>query len=452
MSEADQNQQKEFVFEKIKERPMNKRKLAKRTFTTAALAVVFGLIACFTFLFLEPIMSKWLYPEEEPAPVLFPEDKEEMSPEEMLTDIMQENQEKEKEKEQEKENIPETVVLEQSQIEEILNQVVMDRENYEEMYSVMSSYVKELNRSMVTITGISSVVDWMNNVAESRNQSSGVLVAENGREYFILADYEPLKGAQVLKITFSDASKADAQVRQIDPFTGLAVITVGLSELSEEQKKEIQIAQLGSSYIRNITGTPVVAIGSPQGVSGSVEYGMITALARQLSVVDANYKLLSTNLYGSQKAGGVLFNLQNEVIGVITSRYSSTDMKNMISAIGISELKKLIEKLSNEDITERAYLGITGMDVSEEANEELGIPYGAFVRETEMDSPAMLAGIQQGDIIVKMNDKLVTNMNEYTMVLMQLKAGQNIEVVLMRQVQEEYREMVLNITTGVVEP
>ena len=191
MSEADQNQQKEFVFEKIKERPMNKRKLAKRTFTSAALAVVFGLIACFTFLFLEPIMSKWLYPEEEPAPVLFPEDKEEMSPEEMLTDIMQENQEKEKEKEQEKENIPETVVLEQSQIEEILNQVVMDRENYEEMYSVMSSYVKELNRSMVTITGISSVVDWMNNVAESRNQSSGVLVAENGREYFILADYEP---------------------------------------------------------------------------------------------------------------------------------------------------------------------------------------------------------------------------------------------------------------------
>ena len=179
---------------------------------------------------------------------------------------------------------------------------------------------------------------------------------------------------------------------------------------------------------------------------------MITALARQLSVVDANYKLLSTNLYGSQKAGGVLFNLQNEVIGVITSRYSSTDMKNMISAIGISELKKLIEKLSNEDITERAYLGITGMDVSEEANEELGIPYGAFVRETEMDSPAMLAGIQQGDIIVKMNDKLVTNMNEYTMILMQLKAGQNIEVVLMRQVQEEYREMVLNITTGVVEP
>ena len=345
MSEADQNQQKEFVFEKIKERPMNKRKLAKRTFTTAALAVVFGLIACFTFLFLEPIMSKWLYPEEEPAPVLFPEDKEEMSPEEMLTDIMQENQEKEKEKEQEKENIPETVVLEQSQIEEILNQVVMDRENYEEMYSVMSSYVKELNRSMVTITGISSVVDWMNNVAESRNQSSGVLVAENGREYFILADYEPLKGAQVLKITFSDASKADAQVRQIDPFTGLAVITVGLSELSEEQKKEIQIAQLGSSYIRNITGTPVVAIGSPQGVSGSVEYGMITALARQLSVVDANYKLLSTNLYGSQKAGGVLFNLQNEVIGVITSRYSSTDMKNMISAIGISELKKLQKEL-----------------------------------------------------------------------------------------------------------
>ena len=57
-----------FIKEKVKERPINKRKLLKRTMITASMAVIFGLIACFTFLVLEPVFSNWLYPEEEPEP------------------------------------------------------------------------------------------------------------------------------------------------------------------------------------------------------------------------------------------------------------------------------------------------------------------------------------------------------------------------------------------------
>ena len=96
MSELNQNNEKDFnndfqnnfIVEKIKERPVNKKKLVRRTIITASMAVIFGLIACLTFLVLEPVFSNLLYPEEEPQMVVFPEDSEEMSPEEMLEDNM----------------------------------------------------------------------------------------------------------------------------------------------------------------------------------------------------------------------------------------------------------------------------------------------------------------------------------------------------------------------------
>ncbi len=86
MPENNRNQQNDFMIERIKERPVNKKKLFWRTMTTAAMAVVFGLIACVTFLLLEPVISNWLYPEEEPEPVTFPEDQVEINPEDMLVD------------------------------------------------------------------------------------------------------------------------------------------------------------------------------------------------------------------------------------------------------------------------------------------------------------------------------------------------------------------------------
>ena len=101
MADSQENKQKEqkdaseknFMIEKIKERPVNKKKLLRRTLITASMAVIFGLVACFTFLVLEPVISNWLYPEEEPQVVVFPEDQDEMSPEQMLTENMQqENQ------------------------------------------------------------------------------------------------------------------------------------------------------------------------------------------------------------------------------------------------------------------------------------------------------------------------------------------------------------------------
>lgn len=441
MPEPELNKQNEFMIEKIKDRPVNKKKLLRRTIITAAMAVIFGLIACFTFLILEPVINNFLYPEEEPQIVTFPADQEEMSPEEMLSDNMQ--QENQANQTQE---IAGSVEIDKEQIKEILSGVVLSRENYKQLYYAMSSYVDEINRSIVTVTGVTSNLDWFNNLEESKHQSYGVMIAENRKELLILVDFTPLSKAESLTLTFYNDVSVEAQLKELDTITNLAVLSVDLSELAKEMSIDnLPIAALGASNLKTIVGTPVVALGSPMGVGNSIGYGMVTAVINQQNVADTNYKFLQTDISGSQNAGGILFNLDGEVVGIITNA-SNSDMKNIITAYGISELKKRIEKMSNG--RKAAYLGISGVDVTREASVELKVPYGAYITEVEMDSPSMMAGIQQGDVLVAINERKVYSYSEYTVILMQLDAGDTVEVTVMRQAQDEYKEMKFDIILG----
>ena len=437
MAGDEQRQQNNFMIEKIKERPINKRRLIRRTLITALMAVVFGTIACVTFLLLEPIISNKLYPEEEPQIIIFPKDQEEMSPEDMLSNIMiQENDFM---------NGEEESIISNEILEQILNEMVYDKDDYRQMYTVLSQFVSELNQSMVTITGITSNIDWFNNVQESSNQTSGVIIANNKKELLILCEYSPINKADSLSVTFYNNIKVMAEIKSTDTMSGIAIVAVDLEALTSYfPEEEIRVASLGSSNHSNIVGTPVIALGNPMGNMGSLGYGMISSTSGQLTDVDYNYELLQTDIAGSQNAGGILFNYHGQIVGIITNSKSSSDMKNFISAYGISELRGRIQKITNGE--NFAYLGVIGMDVSYEAHENLGVPYGAFVKETAIDSPAMLAGVSQGDVIVKIDDNSLTNYSDYISALMQHDADDNITLTVLRQVQNEYREITFNIT------
>lgn len=442
--EQNNNKRNEFLTEKIKVKPVNRKKLVRRTLTTAAMAVIFGLIACVTFLVLEPVISEWLYPEETPQYVIFPEDLEEMSPEDMLAEnISEENPESSGDQ------LQDNVTLEEEQIQEILSGVVLDLESYKELYTALSDYVDSLNRYMVTVTAVTSNRDWFNDVQESKNQCSGLILKDNGRELLILTNYSAVKTAEKLTLTFYNDAQVEAHIKQQDLTTDLAVLSVALSELPFELPQEEPLtAELGSSNIKNLAGTPVIAVGSPMGTSGSVCYGIITSSNIQLSMTDRNYKLILTNIVGSKNASGMLFNLQGQVIGVITDKRADFDMDSMIHAYGITELKKIIENMSNG--LKIPYLGISGIDVSKEANQELGVPYGAYVREIDFDSPAMRAGIQRGDVITNINDKVIVNFANYSNALMQLEPGQTAGLKVMRMVRNEYKEMSFSVELGEV--
>ena len=443
MSERQEQNQDNFMIEKIKQRPINKRRLIRRTMVTASMAVIFGLIACFTFLVLEPVISNWLYPEEKPEAIIFPEEPEEMLPEEMLEEYIQPSPSPSPSPEPEEYIEPERVELDEEQIQEILDQVTLDIDDYQQLYKVLSDYVEQLKQCMVVVTGTNSNTDWFANVYESKSDVSGTIIGNNGKELLILTDYSSVKKADHLTVTFYNSVQADAQMVQYHTESNLAVLSVGLNLLNPEVVESLHIAELGSSLQRNMVGSPVVALGSPMGNCGTVGYGMITSSGNTVNLTDVNFNMMVTDIYGSQNAGGMLFNMKGQIIGYITSGKNGSDMRNVISAYGISDLKLLITRLTEG--RKIPYLGIKGVDVPKEANEQSQVPFGAYVREVDMDSPAMMAGIQSGDVIVGVGLLSVTGMSNYTDYLVKCNPKDTLTLRIMRQSQGEYKEMTFEV-------
>ena len=425
--------QPDFLRETIKQKPVNKKKLLRRTVITVAMAVVFGLVACFTFLVLEPVISNRLYPEEEPEEVRFPEETptEEMKPEDMIVE----------------ENKEETVEIVQAelddrQIKELLSQVQFNLNDYQLLYDEMSELAEKVNRSVVTVTSVVSDVDWFNDIYENKASASGIIVANNGKSILILVSAGTLNGADSIIVTFCDQARVSAELVQKDDATQLAILSVPLVDIEEETLDVIDIATLGSSSAASLLGDPVMALGSPMGTSGSVCYGIVTSVGTVVDQVDSAYKIITTDIYGSRNATGVIVNMRGLVIGIIDNVNTSNDMGNLLTAYGITDQKKTIEKMSNNK--ERAYLGIHGADVPKEAGEELGAPEGAYVRSIEMDSPAMAAGIQSGDVVIQIDETPISTYNNLLDVLYNSEPEDTLNVVLMRQ----GREMNATVTLG----
>lgn len=420
-----------FLQEKIKERPINRKKLIRTSINTATFAVVFGLVACVTFILLQPLINNWLNPQEKEDVniVSLPAEEEEMLPEDMVQDVEELNQ---------SENISSAITT-----------VELQLSDYEKMYDKLHDVVEEAEKSMVTVTGMSSNVNWFNNTLESENETIGFIVTDNGKEVLILADYRYVEKATEILVTFVDGKQVAATVKKYDANTGLVILAVDMSLMTEATKKEIEYVKLGSSNSGNYIGDLVIAVGSPLGYPDSLCYGNITSVGKEINTIDRNYKLITTDIYGSSNASGALLNIKGQLIGIINQNYNSEDLANQISAIGISELRKLIENLSNAQDT--VYLGLYVTNVTDIAQEKMAIPDGVYVVDVDLNSPAMLTGIQKGDVVTAIEDAVISNVSEYTSELRSQMPGDVITVTIQRMSVEGYREIDIKVTLKTLE-
>lgn len=423
--------QSDFLRETIKQKPVNKKKLFRRTIITVVMAVVFGLVACFTFLVLEPLISNKLYPEEETTEVQFPEEtvSEEMKPEDMLVEVPDTEE-------------TTTAELENQQIEEILSQMEFSLDDYQSVYAELAKLAETTSRCVVTVTGVSSDVDWFNDIYENESSASGVIIANNGKSILILVSSSALKDADNIVVTFCNQAQVEAELVQKDNTTGLAILSVELLAINEDTMDVINIAKLGSSNSDKLLGMPIIALGSPAGLNNSVCYGIITSMGTIIDQPDSAYKLITTDIYTSSNATGILINLRGMVVGIIDNINTGTDMQNRLTAYGITELKKTIEKMSNNQ--ELTYLGIHGTDIPENIAETLGTQEGVYIKEIEIDSPAMAAGIQSGDVLIRVGNVSVANYNDLLNILYSAQPEDTIEITVLRQ----EKEMNMDVTLG----
>lgn len=453
-----------FLQEKIKERPINKKKLLKKTIITALMAVLFGLLACLSFVLLEPVLNNWLYPEEEPEIVTFPQEQEEMLPEDMLTEggTAQATQTVEEPVSKSEEN-PLTEVSTEVGIDDNIDDIDNSTQEpftdsssqpdsseeepalrpyltqYEEMYQIY----KEISSSMVTVTALHSDVDWFNNTYQSEGTTAGVIIANNNRELLILAKKSPLDAAESIRVTFCNGVNADAQIKKYDKNTDLAVLAVDLKYVGSSTLDYVSVASLGSSASSGIIATPIIALGNLFGYKDGVCYGMVTSKDNNIELADNEYELITTDIYAGENPSGIIVNLSGEVIGIIDNSYNNSDTKNLLSAIGITELKGMITKLSNgEDLP---YLGIYTQDITSQIRLEMGLPQGAYIFDIDMDSPAMLNGIQKGDIIVEVGTQEIRSASDYMNALRDALIDRNLRIVVQRANGELYEEMTFTV-------
>jgi len=419
----------EFIKEKLKEKPINKKKLLRRTLITTSMGILFGLVACFTFILLEPIISEKLYPEEGPSVIIIPEEEDEILPEDMLLEE------------------PETVEVIEPSI--ITNKVTLEIGDYEKLYEEFKTIAQEASKSIVTVTSVETDIDWFQNPFETENTASGVIIANNGREYIIIVDDQLIEREDNIIVTFSDGEQVEGTIKNYNLSTGLLAISVLMEDVSKGTKEKIELAELGNSSYQNVLASPIIAIGSPVGYTGSLVYGMITAIEDTIKVADSAYGEISTDIIGTKMSSGVLINLEGEVIGIIHQRNNESDSSNTIAGWGISDLKTTIEKLSNG--LEFAYIGIYGAEVPETVRIQREIPLGAYVSELEIDSPAMNAGIQSGDIITKIGEEEIASYQDYIEVVEQLTPGETMEFTVLRFSREEYLEMECNVVVDTLE-
>lgn len=158
-----------------------------------------------------------------------------------------------------------------------------------------------------------------------------------------------------------------------------------------------------------------------------------------MSVIDGEYDLLITDIGRTAEGSGVLLNLDGQVIGLIEHQYLNTNNRNALTAYSISDMKEVIEHLSNSQ--DLVYIGILGENVTEEIAQAGDLPQGVYITGVEMDSPAMNAGLQQGDVITVISGQEIESVSQIQEMLLKFSKEQEIQVNVMRQGKEGYKEI-----------
>ena len=294
---------------------------------------------------------------------------------------------------------------------------------------------------------------------EVEGSGSGIIVGKNDDNLLIATNYHVVSGADTVSVTCIDGETYEATVNGYDEDKDLAVVSVALSDISDDTMDQIAVATIGSSDDLKV-GEQVVAIGNALGYGQSVTTGIVSAKNRKLNDegVEEDEDSDATNLIQTDAAinpgnsGGALLNMDGEVVGINSAKLASTEVEGMGYAIAISDVTDTLEDLMNETprdkVDNHGVLGITGMTVSDEASQYYGIPEGVLVSEVTEGGAAEDAGIKEKSIITKFDGKRIRSIDELVSRLEYYEPGEEVEVTLEVADGGEYKEKTVTVTLG----
>ena len=329
----------------------------------------------------------------------------------------------------------------------ITETVSMELKDYEKMYQQLMQIGNQVSKSLVDISAVKTDTDWFDEALTSHKSVAGLIIGDNGMELLILTEHEKVKDGD-LKVRFYDHTEAAGTLKKYDSNTGLAVICVNLSDVDSSTREVISYAELGSSKSLR-SGQPVIVVGNPTGSNSSLLFGNLTSVTQTAELYDSSYNILTTDILKSSNGSGVVADWSGKIVGLLQEKTEVEGQDNTIQAYGISDVKDLIEHLSNnQDIV---YMGIVGADVTTSISEQENIPIGVYVSEVSLDSPAITAGIQPGDIITEINGQAIVNLKDIVATLLKCSSGQTVDVRYKRADASGYQDLQASVTLKVLQ-
>ncbi|MBN1357535.1 trypsin-like peptidase domain-containing protein [Candidatus Bathyarchaeota archaeon] len=317
---------------------------------------------------------------------------------------------------------------------------------------------EEVKEAIVIIRGLTLDYDNFRRTYYSQVQGSGFVYNFNGQTV-IITNYHVVEDTINITVTFINGNGYEATVLGSDPYADLAVLS---TDASESDYSALEIVDSATLQV----GDPVIAVGNPYGLAGSMTTGIISALGRTITEeMSGDYPIANviqmSAPINSGNSGGPLLNYQGQVVGITTAIVS--DSQGLGFAIPSSTVLREIESLITEgSYDQHSWLGASGTGMTYEIAEEMGVDvtYGWLIAQVTSGGPADEAGIQGGtkqvavageyvviggDIIIALDGTRIKGIDDLSTFLeANTSPGQTIDVTIMR----DGEAMKLQLTLG----
>lgn len=256
---------------------------------------------------------------------------------------------------------------------------------------------------------------------------SGFILTENG---YVVTNYHVVEGATAVDVYMYDGTSYPASLIGYDDTNDVAVLKM--------EAEGLPAVKVGSSA-NLIVGDQVAAIGNPLGeLTSTLTVGYVSAKERDVTTDGTVINMLQTDCaINSGNSGGPLFNMNGEVVGITTAKYSGASssgasIEGIGFAIPIDDVMEVIEELIEYGYIKSAYMGVIVQNMDAQTAAIYGLPIGAYVAEVEQGAAAHRAGIQAKDIIIGVGDKTVESITDLTRALRDYEPGDTAMITVYR--------------------
>ena len=267
---------------------------------------------------------------------------------------------------------------------------------------------------------------------------SGVVLTPDG---YIVTNNHVVEGADEVEVTFNNKVKRTATIIGTDPTTDLALIKVDASDLD-------YLVFGDSDQVR--IGEWVLAVGNPFNLTSTVTAGIVSAKARNLSILGEGTSVESfiqtDAAVNPGNSGGALVNTKGELVGINAAIASHTGSYEGYSfAIPSNIVRKVVDDLLLYGTAQRGYLGVQIAELTQELAEKEGLENieGVYVAEVTDGGAAILAGMKAGDVITAINDKKVNSTTQLRESVGQYRPGDKVDVEVNRKGQHHHYTLTL---------